>query len=440
MNRWTRWWPLACLALALLVGFADHRQRSLVDWSEVRAVVLQSDDWGLRGFVPDHQVLQGLDTSKLGGGHFPEIYWQSTLEDSLDVADMMAILLRHLGRDDLPAVFQPNMILSQQSVAAKPAVAGDKASWQPDPRYPRSGLEQSVAAAIAAGVWQPELHGLHHFDPAGRRHALDTDDGEIAHAFQLGVLAFPGSHHAYELGPQRSLEDVRAFWQGIDTRFEEAYGQPFTSIIAGDYVWEPRHEVYFRELGARAIQAKSHQRRRDIHGPAWWKRVRKAWSRSWDRLTVHDIVYLDRVALLETAQSPDPVGHRHQCVRDVQKAWHEGIPAIIETHRVNYVLTDESSEQEGRAHLDQLLTELDPNGPLYVSDSELVGMARRGCSVVRRGESWVVRNPGSASRLALISPPGHTDSRRYHYILIPPRTTLVLSAETKKILERHSLD
>ena len=440
MNRWTRWWPVACLGFILIAGFADYRQRSLVNWSDVRAVVLQSDDWGLRGFVPDQMTLQGLDKAKLGGTHFPEIYWQSTLEDSVDVADMMAILLRHRGRDDQPAVFQPNMILSKQSVASSPATAADKDSWQTDPRYLRPGLDQSIATAIAVGVWQPELHGLHHFDPADRRHALSQDDGDINRAFQLGVLVFPGSHHAYELGPQRSLEDVRDYWDGIDARFEEEYGQPFSSVIAGDYVWEPRHEEYFRELGVRAIQAKSHQRRRDIHGPALWKRLSKAWLRSWDRFTVNDIVYLDRVALLETAQSSDPEHHRRQCVRDVEVAWQEGRPAIIETHRVNYVLTDTNSEQKGRTHLDQLLTELDSRKPLYVSDSELVGMIKRGCSVVRRGSSWLIRNPGSASRLAVITPHSSSGSQQAHYILIPAKTTLLLSAETKKILEHHSLD
>jgi len=317
MTRWIRWWPWMGLLIVLGIGFADHHQRTLVDWTSVRAVVLQSDDWGLRGFVPDRSALDGFDKEELGGTRFPEIYWSSTLEDSVDVAELAAVLIRHRGRDGLPTVFQPNMILSRQSVATTPAVASSPDAWKADALYQRRGLDQAVAAAMAAGVWHPELHGLHHYDPAGRARALEEQNGTVARAFQLGVLAFPGSHRDYELGPDRSTEDVRGSWSGLAQRFQESLGQPFVSVIAGDYVWEPRHEDLFRDLGVQAVQAKSHQRRRDVHGPQMWKRVRKAWSRSWDRLTVKDLVYLDRTALFEKAQSSNPDAHRRLCLQDV---------------------------------------------------------------------------------------------------------------------------
>ena len=43
---------LMVVSLALVIS----RQRSAVDWCKVRAVVLESDDWGLCGFVPDSTV------------------------------------------------------------------------------------------------------------------------------------------------------------------------------------------------------------------------------------------------------------------------------------------------------------------------------------------------------------------------------------------------
>lgn len=422
------------------IGFADHKQRALVDWSSVRALAIQSDDWGLRGFVPDAESLTDFDTERLGGTRFPPVYWRSTLEDSVDVAQLASMLLSHEGRDNLPAVFQPNMILSGQSVASPPARASDPAAWEPDPRYQRRGLGQAVADAMAAGVWHPEFHGLHHYDPQGRVLALAEADDEVHRALERGILAFPGSHSAFELGPRRSLDDVRESWAGIDRRFAEVYGYSMTSVIAGDYVWESRHEVLFRELGLRAVQAKSHQHRRDFQGPALWKRVRMAFDRSWDRLTVRDLVYLNRTALLETAQSDDPVAHRQRCLEDIRASWRRGEPAVVETHRVNYVLTDTIAAREGRNHLNRLLGDIDVFEPLYVSDAELVGLATRGFSAVRRGPVWILRNPGSATRVAILPGNGHSGQPLWRRVLIPAHATLILDDETNAMLHRDRLD
>ena len=87
---------LLCLAAMALAGAAlmTGGSRSAVDWRPVRAVVLESDDWGLAGFVPDGEAWQEVDREALRPGRFPEVYWRSTLEDSAMVAQSQRQVLR----------------------------------------------------------------------------------------------------------------------------------------------------------------------------------------------------------------------------------------------------------------------------------------------------------------------------------------------------------
>jgi len=419
-------WLLAASAVlgSLVAGFVDHRPRALVDWRSLRAVALESDDWGLPGYVPDAHALDGVDRAALGGTHFPDVYWNSTLESAADLDAMVALMRRHHARDGLPAVFQPNMIL-------KPQLPG------PDSPYHRPGLAEAERRAVASGTWQPEIHGADHIDPARRDEALTDPDPVLAQAASRGVLVFPRSHTAFELGPQRPLADVRRSWEPLPRRFEDRFGQPATAVIAPDYVWDGRHEGLFRDLGLRIVQAKDHQRQLGLVGPQHWRDVRRLALRLWDRWRVRDLVYLDRNAFFETAHAEDPRALVRSCADQVRGAWRRGEPAIVETHRVGFVQVEPGAGAEGRALLDSLLTDLDASAPLYVSDAELAGLARRGISAVRRGPVWVLRNPGPAHRLAILPTDGPRASPAR--IGVPARTTLVLDRTSLAVLQRLPL-
>lgn len=412
------------LLLALAAGFVLHRPRALVDWGALRAVVLESDDWGLPGFVPDAAALVGLDREALGGTQFPDVYWRSTLESAADVDALVALLATHRGRDALPAVFQPNMILPAELPG-------------PQSPYARPDLAEAEARALAAGVWHPELHGASHLDPARQAEILATAGPAVLEAARRGVLVFPDSHTAFELGPRRSLDAVRRSWSPLPERFRDRFGQPARSVIAPDYVWDARHEDLFRDLGLRIVQAKDHQRRKDLGGPPWLHLLRKTWDRLADRWRVRDLVYLDRNAFLETAQDPHPEEVPRRCAAEVRRAWARGEPAIVETHRVNFVQVDPEAGAEGRRLLDALLTDLDTEGPVYLSDAELAGLQRRGVGVVLRGHRWVVRNPGPAQRLAFFPPARSGAAQRW--IPVPPRTTLLLSRDGLREIARTPL-
>src|SRR5690349_1898054 len=82
--------------------FAQHTEpRVNVDWRRLKAVVLESDDWGLCAWVPDdaaHRALANLPAFRGAAGRR---YGRSTLESADDVHALVARLLTHRGADGL---------------------------------------------------------------------------------------------------------------------------------------------------------------------------------------------------------------------------------------------------------------------------------------------------------------------------------------------------
>ena len=411
MSGWRRLClPAVAGGVALLLGGGGlllDGPRGVVDWRVARVVVLESDDWGLSGFFPDSSPPAAARV-RLGGG-FPAPYWESTLEDSVDVAALAGVLGRYAGRDGLPPVLQANMIVSALEPRREGADGSADGSWRrvdlPDlPRgYARPGLGSAIDAAIAAGVWRPEFHGAFHYDPARRRAAMEAIP-ELRPLLAETVL-FPGSDTAWELGFWRSTGELRGELERSLAVFTARFGHRPVSICAPDYVWDPRCERLWAEQGLTVIQAKREQRDSRWPRGGMAARVRKVFGRARDRWRHPERTYLDRNCRFEPAQAPDSAAALAGCLAEVRRAWARGEPAIIETHRMNYVSLAPDGAAAGRRQLDRLLAALaaEPGGrPLYLTDTELAQLGRNGTSCAWRGGRLVVRNLTRGARVVAI--------------------------------------
>jgi hypothetical protein len=386
---------------------------SVVDWRRVRAVALESDDWGLAGFVPDTGAWHGLRREDLSPGRFPEVYWNSTLEDSATVADLASLLASHRGRDGLPALLQPNYVMS--------SLAWEDGQWRrydlPDlPRdYRRPGMWKAVGDARRLGVWYPEFHAAWHYDPARRREATIASE-TAREAAARGIMLFPGSEAARELGSWRPTPELARELDDALVVFANAFGRRPGSLIAPDYTWNDRIESMWSTRGLDVIQAKREQRDPDLP-PGAMGRVLKVLARQWARSTRAGRTYLERNCRLEPAQSPDPGATVAACVRETARAWERGEPAIVETHRVNFAHAEAPVVVAGRQALGAYLaavTALPGHGPLFLADVEIASLARRGTSVRAGGDGTVVRNGSHSRRVVAVvdgsAAPGETGS------------------------------
>ncbi len=388
---------LAALAAGLIWG----RPPAGTDWQRARAVCIESDDWGLCGFVPDSAAVRILDREALVPGSLPEVYWLSTLEDSAEVARLHAVLARHRGRDGLPAVMQPNYIMA--SLAYQPGQR-DSARWVTrelpalPARYKRPGLWTAVSRAQLAGVWHPELHGRWHYDPRMRRE--QTTGPVVRRAAAAQILPFPGSERSWELGPWRAPDRLAAELDASLAAFRHLFGRRPDAVMGPDYVWNDSHENLWLSRGLRVIQGQRQQRK--PHWRGWRGRLEKVVHRAWTRWARRDRVYLDRNCIFEPVQSPDPAAVTTQAARAVAAAWERGEAAVVEAHRVNFAHLDHEVPRRGRLELDRLLAGIAGARPLFLVDQELAQLHRRGTSVSVRGPRIVVRNLTRSRRLVVV--------------------------------------
>ncbi|MFO7610506.1 MAG: hypothetical protein R6X35_15170 [Candidatus Krumholzibacteriia bacterium] len=391
------------LVAVLGAGFLAGGDRAAVRWSALRAVVFESDDWGLAGFVPAADAWDGLDREALAPGRFPPVYWGSTLEDSAAVAALAAVLAGAKGRDGRPAVLQPNYIMGAQEL--RDGVWRETRLPELPAAYPRPGLWPAVDAAVRAGVWYPEYHGAWHYDPARRREAVAADPLS-RRAAERGILLFRGSEAARELGPWRPLPVLAAELEAGLATFRRCFGRAPGSLIAPDYAWNARSEGLWARHGLQVVQGKGEQRNPDLP-PGLAGRALKFAARRWGKVARPGLVYLERNCRFEPVQAPDPAAVTAACAAQVRQAWSRGEPAIVETHRVNFAHTDPAVAALGRRELGRLLADLGEDRPLFLTDTEVAQLARRGVSVRSGGDGQViVRNGTRARRVAMVPAEG----------------------------------
>ena len=419
-------------------GFVLLKPRSVVDWTAVQAVVIESDDWGLCGFTPSYEDLDSLDIDAICPGDIPAVYLYSTLEYGTTIERMAALMSAHPGRDGLPAVFQPNYIMG--SLTYDDSSPNDQDNmWRSETlpgipaRYGRDDLWPVVLKAIADGVWWPEYHGMWHYNPRDRSSTVACNS-EAQDAARQGVLIFPNGAYSYELALDRDPAELTAELRHGLGAFEKLFGRPPQSVIAPDYAWSRSQELMWSREGIRIIQAKREQRSLSKLGVSIWDRIWKVCERSWRYLTEKELVYLNRNCRLEGAQAEDLSRHASLCVESVHRAWRFGEPAIIGTHRVNYAHLDPKSVDVGFAALACVLDQLvaDPeNGPIFLTDAETAQLVRNGTSIRNNGRRMVLRNMTHSRRPVQLP---SADGRSLCVVWLNPRTTHVID------LPNHAAD
>ncbi len=151
-------------------------------------------------------------------------------------------------------------------------------------------------------------------------------------------------------------------------------------------------------------------------------------SRRWDQVAHPGRIYLERNCRFEPAQAPDPDAVTRACAAEVRQAWRRGEPAIIETHRVNFVHVDPSIPARGRAELGRLLADLAGDGPVFLTDTEVAQLARQGVSARRvPGRGVILRNGSHSRRVVAV---GGRGSRPLRLVALPAGAAAVLDDTT----------
>lgn len=339
------------------------------DWGRLRAVVLESDDWGLCAWSADDEAHRALAATPALASPAGRLYGRSTLESAADVRALRETLLEFRGADGSPPVWQANTVMAAPDYE-RMAREGFEAGKLPlvilpetPSRWRRPGLWDEVRESIAAGVWWPELHGLHHLPGQAWLEALrrGAADARLAFTQQSPVceaIEGSGEYDASEpvASRERSLDQAFAL-------FTRLFGRRPGSLCPPDYRWDAALEVQASRLGATVLQGAAEQAGR-------WPRVRRLLHRwRWPDRRGGLLRMPPRIAFEPRGDAaPGSRLGAGMTRAAVRAAWGRGQPAVVSSHRYNYAHLDPAWSAAGRAALRDLLRGLCEDGAVFLTD------------------------------------------------------------------------
>lgn len=345
-----------------------------------RIVVLESDDWGSVR-TSSKQALKALAEAGVAvdACHYTQ---HDCLAGSDDLEAIFSVLGKHKFKDNQPAKITANCLVAnpcfekiresefqeyfaedfRQTLARNPAHAHSFQIWQ-------EGMD--------AGLMKPQSHGREHLNLSRWMKALRSGDKITKLAFDHNMFGI-SSHiipqargsflAAFDGAPGEIIYDHKEIVQEALLSFQRIFGFKSKSFIAPNYVWGREIEYALHNEGVSYIQSSTAQRL-----PAAGHEKNKLVRHYTGQKNALQQRYLVRNCMFEPASNlmKDWVD---SCLKEIAIAFQWKKPAIISTHRVNYIgQLDVRNRDRGLVQLDALLRQIGKLWPdvEFMSSDEL---------------------------------------------------------------------
>jgi hypothetical protein len=388
-----------------------YAPRVEIDWNKFRAVVFESDDWGACEHVrnqEDAALLQPI-LEKLTQ---EPVRLNSTLESPEDLQQLYQVLETARGCDGRPAVFTTFMCLGNPDYAAIAESdfheyhdigidEGVPAGWE------RGDLIGKWREGVHRGVIAPEFHaGLHHTSPHLWLELLRSDGPQA----QAARVLF--EHNAYvqrQHLPEYHKMNAKAQHDWVHRavqRFERIFGFLPRAGVTSDAL--PMTEVIWSVNGLEIFCLKNSRNHRGevvaYHTKPWNSQdIYCPMGAYNERL---DLIYLNRNVHMDGIAFTGKVQEISKLTTAISANWQRNEPAVINTHRGNYVSLDSEKAALGRQALRELLVWLmQQNGVRFLTTAEVGQLYRDGYSVRQVGKERLLRQWSRPRMTVRISEP-----------------------------------
>lgn len=303
-----------------------------------RIVVFESDDWGsIR--IPSIEVYKkflsrGFD---LSGSDYNRL---DMLESNEDLEMLFGVLNTFRGSDGNPPVFTANCVVGNPDFKKIKQSEFTRYYYEPVnetlKRYPnRDQVVLLWKQGDNKGIFHPQFHGREHVNIVRWMDALKKRTPEIMFTFDNETtFSGEGDYNFMEVLDYNSPDDLavmnESLAEGLDD-FEQLFGYRSKSFIPPCYTWNTEVEKVLYAGGVRYIQGLAIQSvPTGTYGNYKKKYHYLGQKNSMDQL------YLIRNCFFEPSLTKlaDPVD---DCLRRIKTAFYWNKPAIISTHRINYI-------------------------------------------------------------------------------------------------------
>ena len=348
-------------------------------------VVIQSDDWGSLRIGTQ----EALKVFRCKGLYTDDPYIQyDTIASAEDLSNLFEIL--YAFRDSAGN----NPIITANTNVANPDFEKIKESQFAHYYFERftTTIEklgdrgnpiQLWKEGIKKNVFRPQYHGREHLNVGFWMNALKAQHRETITAFHCnsyGLITdnpFSKKQHylaAFDFNNKLEIQKHTEILSSGVKLFEELLGYKPASFIAPQYIWHPDHERALKNLGVHYIQGHRKQIIPQEHNGVY----KKVFHYSGQQNSLHQI-YLSRNCFFEpTFSGKDWID---SCLNEMHTAFTLKKPAIIGTHRLNYVSKLNNKKIKVNLYsLKRLLEHIIRKWPdaLFISSDELGSIIKSG--------------------------------------------------------------
>lgn len=313
-------------------------------WSTKRKIVVfESDDWGAIR-LPDITKIEEYRK------RYPQTNNPYLKYDSLASEDDLNVLFSLIS--DCKDNFGNHPKLTFNTVVANPDFKKIKESgfkqyyYEPFTETLKrfSNHSQSFNLwknAIDEKLMYPQFHGREHVNVPLWLEEQRNGNQELLDAFDLGTWSVPENKSSI-INLQASLDWIKEqpftyqkdFLEEGLKEFQTVFGFSSKTIIPNNYIFDPNLNTILKENGIKGVQGMKYQKLplgNSSNG-----------KREMIRRYVGDkneagLFYLVRNCVFEPSQTSDNYDDVSMCLQNIDNAFFWNKPAIIDTHRLNYI-------------------------------------------------------------------------------------------------------
>lgn len=335
-----------------------HNLLNIPGWrTKKRIVVIESDDWGSirmpSSDVYNEFLRQGLN---LSNSDYNRV---DTLESNEDLLQLYEVLSSHSDFKGNHPIITANMVVGNPDFKRIKADNFQRYYYEPviDTLKVYQGRDRVISLwkeGHEKGIFYPQFHGREHVNVERWMNALRVQTPEIMFTFSHNTT-FSGEedYNFMEVLDFTSRDEIAGMKDSLNeglSLFEEIFGYRSKSFIPPCYAWDSELESALYNNGIRYLQGLIVQLVPTGSFGNYKRRYHFLGSRSTSGLT-----YLIRNCFFEPALSgkSDIVG---DCLKKIEIAFAWRKPAVICSHRINYMgELDPDNRKVNLRLLDELL-------------------------------------------------------------------------------------
>ena len=325
-----------------------------------KIVVFESDDWGSIRMpskkIFDKCIAAGYSVDKI------KVEKLDSLESVNDLMNLFEVLSSYKDHKGNHPVFTANCLVANPDFEKIRKSGFTEYNYEPVTetfkKYPsHSGSFNLWLEGLKAKVFFPQSHGREHLNVSLFMNDLQKGNPDTHFGFNNKM---PGSIPIknYEVGnkyveslnytSQADKKDkLKIILEGLEL-FEKLLGYKSATFIPPNYIWSHDFDEAVALKGVKFFQGVSKMREPDIKGGF------KYFKTQTGRKNDYNQFYLTRNCGFEPMRDSIP-DHTSHCLLGIESAFRWNKPAIVNTHRVNYI---GSIFQENADHSLKLLNKL----------------------------------------------------------------------------------